>query len=150
MITDTIEHATLYYRLGPGVKVALEYLAQAELLEADPGRHELDAGCCAIVQDYRTAPRGEKRWEAHRKYIDVQYLASGVELIGYADRSSLSSTDAYDDANDIEWFEGEGSFIRAQAGTFAVLFPHDAHMPGVAPGTPGPVRKVVVKVPVER
>lgn len=150
MVADIIEHASLYYDLSPGIKTALKYLACTDLLAAEPGRHELDDGCFALVQDYTTAPREQKRWEAHRKYIDVQYIANGVEAVGYAACTELRAVEAYNEAGDIGWFEGEGSFINACAGAFVILFPHDAHMPGAALGSPGPVRKVVVKVPVER
>lgn len=150
MIVDSIQHASLYYALSPGIGTALRYLASQDLIEAEPGRYELECGCFAIVQDYTTLPREEKRWEAHRKYIDVQFIASGRELMGYAPCSELCSVEAYDENKDIEWFEGDGSFVIASEGTFVILYPHDAHMPGAADGKPEPVRKVVVKVPIER
>lgn len=150
MVVDSIKHASLYISLSPGVEIALRYLSSTELTKLEVGRYELDCGCYAIVQDYETVPREEKRWEAHRKYIDVQFIAGGSELMGYAPCSALKSVEPYDDAKDIEWFEGDGSFVPAEARTFVILYPHDAHMPGVADGSPGPVRKVVVKVPVER
>lgn len=163
MIVDNIQNASLYYVLSPGFETALRYLASTDLLAAEPVRHELGGGCFALVQDYETARREEKRWEAHRTYIDVQFIARGTELMGYAPlfdpstspecsalSSALQSVVEYDDDKDIERFEGDGSFITAREGTFVVLFPQDAHMPGVAAGSPESVRKVVVKVPVER
>ena len=38
----------------------------------------------ALVRDNTTKPRAQGTWEAHRKYIDVQFLAAGVEEMGYA------------------------------------------------------------------
>lgn len=150
MITDIIEHASLYYHLSPGIRVALQYLSQTDLVSAEPGRYDFHAGCYAMVQDYESKPADNKRYEAHRRYIDVQFVVSGKEQIGYADYSALRSVEPFSEEKDVEWFEGDGSFIRAAAGTFVVLFPHDAHKPGVALDGPGPVRKVVVKVPAER
>lgn len=150
MIADHIDHASCYYALGTGIETALRYLASEDMSKREPGRYDLPGGCFALVQDYESAPREEKRWEAHRKYIDVQFVASGVELIGCGCTNQLQVAEEYDDAKDVTWFEGEGSYIEARAGTFLILYPHDAHMPGVAAGEPQPVRKVVVKVPVER
>lgn len=150
MVTDTIQHASLYHALSPGIRAALDYLACADLMNAEPGRHELADGCYVMVQDYTTAPRGEKRWEAHCKYIDVQFIARGTEIIGCAECSTLRVVEAYNEEKDVEWSEGDGSFITMRTGTFMILFPHEPHMPGLVSGTRGPVRKIVVKVPVER
>ena len=148
MVVDEIRNASLYNTLGPGIETALRYLESADVPALEPGRHEIGGGCFAIVQDYSASPREGKRWEAHRDYIDVQFIASGRELIGYADIEALRVIEAYDAAKDISWHEGDGSFITARAGTFMILFPHDAHMPGVAIDGPEAVRKVVVKIPV--
>lgn len=150
MVVDNIQQASLYYALSPGIETALRYLASTDLQAAQPGRHELAGGCFALVQDYDTMPREEKKWEAHRKYIDVQFIARGIELMGYADCSMLRMVEEYDDAKDVEFLEGDGSFVVAREAVFIILFPRDAHMPGVAEISPGPVRKVVVKVPIER
>jgi biofilm protein TabA len=101
----------------------------------------------AKVQDYRTKPREQGFWEAHRAYIDVQYVASGCESIGYAHISRLRAG-RYDAEADLLKLEGEGEYVTARPGTFVILFPQDAHMPAIAVGTPGPVRKIVVKVRV--
>ena len=39
-----------------------------------------------------------------------------------------------------------GRAVEMRAGNFAILFPHDARMPGLIHGRPERVRKVVVKV----
>ena len=44
--------------------------------------------------------------------------------------------------------EGEGDFLAMVPGTFIILGPQDAHMPQIAAGAPGEVRKVVIKVAV--
>lgn len=149
MVVDDIRNASLYYALGAGIEAALRHLQGTDFSRAEPGKYEIGGGCFAIVQDYATAPREEKRWEAHRDYIDVQFIASGVELMGYADIDSLRVIEDYDASKDAAFLEGNGSFLTARAGTFVILFPHDAHMPGVAVDGPSPVRKVVVKAPAD-
>lgn len=147
MIIDGISNASLYYVLGSGIEAALRYLEVTDFSKIEPEKHDIGGGCFAIVQDYQTAPREEKRWEAHRDYIDVQYVASGAELMGYAGIEALRVVEDYDDSKDATFLAGDGSFVTARAGTFVLLFPHDAHMPGIAIDGPKAVRKVVMKVP---
>lgn len=149
MIIDGIRNASTYYGLGPGIETALRYVQDTDFSGMEPGRYEIGDGCYVMVQDYTSAPREQKRWEAHRAYIDVQFVASGRELIGYANIEGLQVVEDYDASKDVVWLKGEGSFVGADAGTFVLLFPHDAHMPGVEAVGPEAVRKVVVKVPVE-
>lgn len=149
MVVDEIRNASVYYGLGPGIETALRYVRDTDFSGIEPGRYEIGGGCYAMVQDYTTAPREEKRWEAHRGYIDVQFVASGAEVIGYANIKALRVIEDYDAVKDVAWFEGDGSFVATGVGTFVILYPEDAHMPGVAVGTPEPVRKVIVKIPVQ-
>ena len=41
---------------------------------------------------------------------------------------------------------GQGDVVTLTGGTFALLFPHDAHMPRLALGAPEPVKKIVIKI----
>jgi len=148
MIIDHIRNKNTYHGLGAGITVALEYLAGTDFSKVEIGRHDLSDGLYAMVQTYETKSREEKQWEAHRKYIDVQFVASGAELIGYSDITELQPTTEYDTQGDCILLDGEGDFLRLSSGTFSILYPQDAHMPGVMAGVRGNVRKVVVKVPV--
>jgi len=91
------------------------------------------------------------RWEAHRRYIDIQYLVSGIERIGYTPVANLALTTPYDEDKDVAFYQGHGDILTLEPGMFAVFFPHDAHMPMLceAGGSPKQVRKIVVKIPVE-
>jgi len=147
MIIDTIRNASVYTRLDRNLAKALDYLASTDFSGIDPGRHDLEGDeVFALVQVYETIPRHMAMWEAHRKYIDVQYMVSGEELVGYADLLSLDASAPYDAEKDCLVPSGEGSFFHAQPGIFLVLYPEDAHMPRVAVDRPLAVKKVVVKV----
>lgn len=148
MIIDHIDNAAQYAATKPGIAAALDYLAATDLGKLEPGRHELSNGLYAMVMDYETAAADQKQWEAHRKYIDVQFVASGSELMGYNEIGTLVPATDYDESGDAIMLTGKGDFVRLTPGTFAVLFPRDAHMPGVTAGETSTVRKVVVKVPV--
>jgi YhcH/YjgK/YiaL family protein len=116
-------------------------------------RVELAGGAYALEQVYLAKPRAEGFFESHRKYIDVQVVVEGEELIGLADISQLAVSKAYDAERD---FIGYADFpgaseLRLVAGDAAIFFPADGHMPGLRPGAgPNLVRKTVIKVPCDR
>ncbi|MDO8682479.1 MAG: YhcH/YjgK/YiaL family protein, partial [Armatimonadota bacterium] len=145
-------NASLYYGLGSKIEAALKYLQNTDFSALEPGRYDIQGTeIYALVQDYETKPMGTSVWEAHRKYIDVQYIANGAERMGCAnieDMKGFKITSEYNEAKDVMKFEGEGDFFLAKAGTFAIFMPHDEHMPCMAVSDPQPVRKVVVKVRV--
>ena len=65
--------------------------------------------------------------------------------MGYAQTAALKAGD-YDDSRDFLPLDGDGLFIEMRAGTFMILWPQDAHMPGMAIDASSPVKKAVVKV----
>ena len=149
MITDTLEHASHYYGVSPGIKQALEYLAATDFDGVEPGRYDIDGDSVyALVQEYDTRPDDKGLWEAHRRYIDVQYVAAGIEAMGYAPIGTMTESQAYDEKDDYTLFRGNGVRMTMPAGSFAVFFPQDVHMPCMAIENPTSVRKVVVKIAV--
>jgi YhcH/YjgK/YiaL family protein len=148
MIIDRLEKASLYQAVHKRLAAAFDYLQKADLDKVEPGTHEIEGRkVYVMVQQYETKPIEKGRWEAHRKYIDVQYVHQGAELFGYANLLELKPGN-YDEAKDFLSLEGKekGDFFLVRQGTFVILFPQDGHMPGMAVSTPQPVRKFVVKV----
>ncbi len=146
-IIDSLTRIADYHDLGERAAAGLKFLAETNLHVLAPGRHDiLGDECYALVEDYTTTPRDGRRWEAHRDHIDIQCVVSGRELLGCADAAEMQSI-GYDPAKDLEFLEGpDGEFTVIEAGTFAILHPADAHMPGISVDGPEPLRKVVVKV----
>ena len=148
MIIDSLDNASAYESLGPGFAKAFAYL-QSDRPMTDPlGKHELDGEDLYVsIDEYNSKPIEQGRFEAHRKYADVQYIVSGHERIGYTTLDALEEEQAYDEQRDVAFYKGEGTMLDMQAGRFTVFLPQDAHMPCIAAnGKPEPVRKVVVKV----
>ncbi len=150
MILDRLDNASMYRSLGPEIAAALDYLRQADFSEVPDGRHELDGErLFVIVQQYQTKPVAEAMWEAHRQYVDVQYVVQGAERIGYASlRDNLPVRRPYDAQKDLIFYDTAGDFFALQAGDFAIFTPHDIHAPGLAltpSGALAAVRKAVVK-----
>ncbi|MGB5155904.1 YhcH/YjgK/YiaL family protein [Desulfobacterium sp. N47] len=146
MIIDSIDNIEIYSGLGNEISTALRYIATADFNNMEPGKYDIDGdNIFVIISDYSTRHSNECRLEAHRKYIDVQYVAKGVEWVGYAPLENQAPAEEYDDKKDCAFFEEKASFIKLGKGMFAIFFPTDIHMPGTA-DKPAPVRKAVVKV----
>ncbi|MFN7980674.1 MAG: YhcH/YjgK/YiaL family protein [Vicinamibacterales bacterium] len=147
MVHDHIKYASAYFNLSPGIRLALEYLRSTDLNALTEGRHAVDGDhVFALVSDYTTKSPSDAFWEAHRRHVDVQYVHSGVEAIGVGDLAAFRC-EPYVVERDLVVAHGEsGRAVEMRAGNFAILFPHDVHMPGLIHGRPERVRKVVVKV----
>ena len=146
MIVDQLKNAEQYYGFGTGIEAALRYLQQTDFTNVAPERYDIDGDrVYAMVQEYDSKPRAEGFWEAHRKYLDVQYVAAGFEHMGYAAAATLQAG-RYEEDKDFIKLEGDGEFFLLRKGYFCILAPQDAHMPGMAVGQSAPVKKVVVKV----
>lgn len=149
MIIDQLENAARYAAMHPGFPAAFEFLKQAEVAELAPGRHEVDGDrLYAIVVRAPGRGRSGAKLEAHRKYIDIQYMASGSDQMGWKlARECSKSEGGYDAAKDNECFLDEPViWFAAPAGVFAVFFPEDAHAPM---GGEGEQEKVVMKVALD-
>jgi YhcH/YjgK/YiaL family protein len=147
MIIDRIENSGLYLNLGNRIAKALKYLNSTDLSGIKPGRYEVeDDNIYAIVNEYKTKDAKDCVLEAHRKFIDIQYIYSGVELVGVTSLINQIPVEEYDETRDCVFFNEETSFVKMTAGMFAVFFPGDLHMPGVKADSISEVKKVVIKV----
>ena len=153
MILDRLEHARMYRALDADIARALDYLQQTNFQDVTDGRYELDGDrLFALVLRYRPKPLDQAMWEAHRRYIDIQYVVEGSERMGYTYlRSDLPVRQPYDPQKDIIFFDAHGDWIEVPAGSFTIFAPHDVHAPGLAtdrPAAAAHVCKVVVKCQV--
>lgn len=151
MIIDRLHAGTFSEPQDHGVTAALRWLLQCELPALSPGRHSIDGeSIYALVSEFVSKPAAQGCWEAHRCFIDIHCVIAGQERIGWAPLDSLQAGE-YDREKDFCLLHGAGGdFFTLHPGLFAIMFPHDAHMPGLAVTKPGPLRKVVVKVAVSR
>ena len=147
MIIDKIENAHLYKNIGDRIKKSFDYIMQTDLKNLQPGKYEIDGeNIFALVSEYETKLESEGKLEAHRKYIDVQYVIEGEELMGYSPLGNQTILEPYKEENDIIFFTGEKSFTKVTAGMFAIFFPEDVHMPGIFVERKSTVKKLVIKV----
>jgi len=151
MIFDAIENAEIYYGLGEKFKTAFEFLKSTDFKSLKDGKIEIEIdgdNIFAIVQKYETKNSDDGIWEAHRKYIDIQYMISGAENMGFVIADYLEISEKYNEADDVEILKGLGDFVQVNEGEFVIFSPDDAHMPGLKIKENEMVRKVVIKVKV--
>ncbi len=149
MIKDSIKNAKTYKGLSNSIKIALDYLEKTNCAALEDGTYPIDEeNVYAMIKRCKTELPCDDLWEAHRKYIDLQYVISGEEYFGVVDCNSLSSNKAYDSENDCEMFTGTGDFFSLKSGDFVILWPQDAHMPQRANQVPQNVEKVVIKIKI--
>ena len=150
MISDHCINWKAYSAIAHDVfKTAFDFIS-AVTPETENKRYDLRGNdIYALVQQYATKPLNDGKMEAHRKYVDIQAVISGTEIIGVSSIVGLKEISAYSDEKDCELFEhnpGMSSLIKLRPGDFMLLHTGEGHMPGIAIGAPAEVRKVVIKV----
>jgi len=141
--------AISYYKNKERWDKAFLFLANHDLSGLEIKRYDIDGdNLYAPVSEYLTKNEEDARFEAHKKYTDIQYVVSGKELIGIAPLSQKKDVlEPYDGTKDIEFLTVSGGENRlAIPDRFFIFFPEDAHRPGLKDGENSPVRKIVVKV----
>ena len=115
------------------------------------GKHTIDGELVfAVCMEYETKEKTLSKNEAHRKFIDVQYVISGQEKMFASEISGLKESEIYDEEKDVVFYEQKcGCELTVLENNFTVFFPEDAHMPGLnVKDSSSFVKKVVVKVHV--
>ena len=148
MIYDRLDHIDVYKHVHPGVYKALCMLRDTDFSGMEDGRYEVDGEeLFFLLQSYEPNPANETP-EAHKKYIDIQCLLSGIEAMGVGALEDMTEEVDGKPERDIWFYHGPLDTITLIPGKFAALWPGDAHAPGIALGEAVPCRKVVFKVKV--
>ena len=146
MIIDKIENYGLYTNLTERLARGFEFIKNTDLVSIEAGTYEIeDKVVFAIVQEYDTKEIKDCVLEGHTKYIDIQYVIEGSELIGVSTKNDQKVVTS-DLDKDYTFYEGETTYLKLEAGMFTVFFPDDLHRPSVKDGESTRVKKVVVKV----
>ena len=148
MIYDNMARASLYCAVHPRFERAFAFLGRLDLDALPLGRMAIEGDdIFAMIQTYDTKPSLPRAIERHRTYIDIQFIVRGVENIGLCPFHDLAPVTPYDAAKDIEWLAGDAVEVPLAENHFMVIYPHEAHQPGLhAGGTPVAVKKIIVKV----
>lgn len=148
MILDTLDNADRYLSLHPRFAAAFAFLRRPDLADLATGRHPIEGDALfAIVAKEQGRRREDAKLEAHRKYIDIQFVLEGSDEMGWRPVRTCRMTDkAYVPERDIVFFaDAPDAWVVTRPGAFCIFFPEDAHAPLVSGSI---IHKVVVKVAV--
>lgn len=125
---------------------AFRYLKETDLATLPTGKHSLVGDDLTVsVTEASDKAFDDTRWESHRKYIDIQYIARGQEKMGVAPAAEANVINPYNEKKDVANYSTEGTYYIAKPGTMYIFFPGDAHRPSIKVDDT-PVKKVVLKV----
>jgi YhcH/YjgK/YiaL family protein len=151
MIHDSLVHAQRYTSLHPGFSPAFNWCAQSTHVNKPDGRYTiLGADLFVIVESGPTIASSLKRFESHRRYIDIQVNLMGPEIMEWMPRSALTVFEDFKPDNDICFYQQPletPTRLLVRPHEFAIFWPDDAHKPCCHPGdTVVSYRKLVFKV----
>jgi YhcH/YjgK/YiaL family protein len=144
--------AAAYYKNQERWERAFAFLKENNLKDLELKRYDIDGdNLYATVSEYLTKNEEDARFEAHKKYIDIQYVISGVEIMEVTSPAQkIEILEPYDSEKDIEFMSvREYSSLRATPDRFFIFFPDNIHRPGMKDGDNATVRKVVIKVKID-
>lgn len=113
------------------------------------GKTYLDGNKLFInVQSYETKAWEECKYEAHKRYIDIQYVLSGEEIVTVTDKEGLTEKAPYSEEKDVVFYNDDkrGTDFVLHAGDFVIVFPDDVHKPKARVGASCAVKKAIVKI----
>ena len=150
MIIDKIENIDLYSGVSKNIKNAIEFIKAADFSEMKTGKHDINENMFVLLNEYETRENKLGILEAHKKYIDFQYILEGSEIIEYEPLNNQKIYKKYSIEDDyLLYYSTENkSVIQFNAGMFSVLLPNDLHLPGIINKSKSKVRKIVLKVRV--
>ena len=147
MIIDKLSNLEEYKSLSARIETAINYIQAADFKTMELGKHPIDGDAVvAIISEYDTKTLETAKPEAHKKYMDIQIVASGAEYMGYLPLDGQETSIAYNPEKDVEFYNVKCDLTKVEEGMFAMFMPQDIHQPGVMIEESKKVRKVVVKV----
>lgn len=112
------------------VENALDYLQHVNVSETDVGKKMfVNDSFYYSVLEYVTKSESEVKLESHRKYVDIQIIVKGEELMDIADISRLTIKDNYNPKDDVMFWNIPERMARItlRAGDYIILYPENAH-----------------------
>ncbi len=149
MIVTMLSALSRYRGLSKNLDIAFDWLSQKSWKNLTAGKYPIQGDqVFALVQEYETKDPAVCRFETHRKYIDIQMMVEGEEIIESIPAAFLKSVEPY--VFDIEYYSvpvvHRACSLAMNPECCAVFFPEDAHRPGLRMGTESRlVKKIVVK-----
>ena len=146
------EFVVYYFKNKERWNKAFAFLKDNDLSKLEVKRYDIDGdNLYASVSEYMTKNEEDTKFEAHRKYIDIQHVITGAEKMSITPLSDKKEELVpYDPAKDVEFMTvNKTTNFEATPDKLFIFFPTDIHRPSVKIGENKNVRKVVVKVRID-
>jgi len=149
MILDRLDNASRYAKLHPLFSAAFDFLKSKRPASLAPGTYPIrgEALFAIVSRQEPGATPPPLRLEAHRRYIDVQVALKGAFPCGWRALKDCKTVESrYSREKDIAFYSDPvDTLLNVARGAFVILYPEDAHAPGMATS---PLVKVVFKIEV--
>ena len=147
MLVSSIKKYTDILKFYPQLEIVFDFITKNISSKTSDGKYFITKEIYANVQTCLPKPKEEQLLEKHKKYIDLQYIISGNEKIGWKffDKN-FKTLKRYNPKKDIAFYSNKpDTYINLKKGEFAIFFPDDTHAPLCCKNK---VKKCVVKIPV--
>jgi YhcH/YjgK/YiaL family protein len=136
MILDIPDHFQQYIGLNPLFRRAFDFLEKTDFHKLELGKHSIVGDdLFVILMEYETKDASECKTENHKKYIDIQYMVEGEELMGVTLFKGQVPSVPYDETKEAAFYEiNHDSTIKVSKGQFAIFFPYDLQQPSIKSG----------------
>ena len=108
---------------------AANYLCHLKGEELSLGRHIVNDQFYYNVIEYKTTGEKDKPFESHRKFVDIQLILDGEEIMQVTDISRLHERVVYDNRKDVVLYTATNltasTILRPDS--IMILYPRDAH-----------------------
>ncbi len=135
-----------YSPVIPGLEEAVKFVNA--LTDFTPATYPLSGGNKVLVQSVTTKAWADSQLEAHREYLDIQYILKGKEIVGWAPIDTLTPAGDFNTAKDKGMYTGTNFPMEIAEGYCYVVYPEDAHAPSVHLDETHEVSKIVIKLKV--
>ena len=125
-----------------------EYKSLLNIGLDDCNKIVLDEHCFVLEQAYISKNKEDCFFESHKKYIDIQYVFEGEEIMEVENLSNLQVTTPYKEDLDYAKYSQskDSSILKIRKNELAIFFPQDAHMPCIKLDEKKKVIKAVFKI----
>lgn len=149
MIISDLKDFKRYCYQNDKMQRAFNFLQEINLENLEVGKHLIDGeNIFALVQSYTTKETSLCRFESHERYVDIQFIVSGVEKMSWIPVDKLTLAENELAKNDKALYKDSsiGNDFIINEGQFVIFYPEDGHKACIKVEEPCLVKKIVLKV----
>jgi len=142
MIFDNIINLKKYIKINQGFKTVIDFIEQNDLNALPLGKAVINDIVWYNNQEY-IGKEDNDRFESHIKYIDIQYIIDGEELIYYS--KDLPNINENNEKDCYFTISKNKNVFKLSKNDFMIFFPGELHNPGIKSNN-NKIKKIVFKV----